>query len=142
MSNGLNSCSFIGRLGQEPEIKYTQAGKAVANISLAVGESYKDKEGVKQEVTEWVRVVFFGALADICAKYLNKGAQIYVSGKMRTRKWTDNSGQTKYSTEIVAQELRMLGGKDNNQTSDAYSQPQAKSDPIANFNPDTDDIPF
>jgi len=126
MSTGINVCTFIGRLGQEPEIKYTQAGKAVATLSLAVGESYKDKSGQKVETTEWIRVVFFGALADICEKYLNKGAQIYVSGKMRTRKWTDNNNQTRYSTEIVAQELRMLGGKAENTQS--YSQPAKNVD--------------
>jgi len=147
MSTGLNNCNFIGRLGQEPDIKYTQQGKAVANLSLAVGETHKDASGKKIEQTEWIRITFFGALAEIAEKYLNKGSQIYVSGKMRTRKWTDNNGQTRYSTEIVGQDMRMLGGKQDNQASASYSQPQQgqvspQNQAIANELGVDDQIPF
>lgn len=110
----LNRCDFIGRLGQDPELRYTKDGKAVANLSLAVSETWKDKQGQKQEKTEWVRVSAFGRLAEIMGEYLRKGSQVYVSGKMQTRKWQDNNGQDRYTTEILANELQMLGGKTPN----------------------------
>lgn len=107
MANDLNRCEFIGRLGKDPDTRYAPDGGAVCNFSLAVGWKTKEKEGV-----EWVRIVAFGNLAQICADYLTKGKQVYVSGRMTTRKWTDkDSGQDRYSTEIVADQMQMLGGK-------------------------------
>lgn len=107
MSNDLNRCEFIGRLGKDPEVRYSPDGAAVCNFSLAVGWKTKEKEGV-----EWIRIVAFGKLAEICGEYLNKGKQVYVSGRMATRKWTDkDTGQDRYSTEIVADQMQMLGGK-------------------------------
>lgn len=105
MSNDLNLCQFIGRLGQDPETKYTGNGTAVTNISIACGWKSKDKEG-----TEWVRVVAFGKLAEIMQQYLNKGSQVYISGRFKTDKY-DKDGETRYSTSIVADRLQMLGGK-------------------------------
>lgn len=101
MANDLNLCQFIGRLGQDPETRYSQAGQAFTNLSLAVGKSWKDKQGQKQERTEWVRVVLIGKIAEVAGQYLTKGSRIYVSGEMSTRKWQDQSGQDKYTTEIM-----------------------------------------
>lgn len=129
MSNDLNSCSFIGRLGKDPEVKYMPSGDAVANVSLAVGWKTKEKEG-----TEWVPVVFFGKLAEIVAKYLTKGSQVYVSGHFRTRKWTDKDGNDRYTSEIVADRMQMLGSKPRD---DGDVPQQEQSGPEFN-----DDIPF
>lgn len=107
MANDLNRCEFIGRLGKDPETRHAPDGGAICNFSLAVGWKTSGKEG-----TEWVRVVAFGKLAEICGEYLTKGKQIYVSGRMTTRKWADkDTGQDRYSTEIVADHLQMLGTK-------------------------------
>jgi len=109
MSNDLNRCEFIGRLGKDPDVRYSPDGAAVCNFSLAVGWKTKEKEGV-----EWVRVVAFGKLGEICGEYLTKGKQVYVSGRMTTRKWTDkDSGQDRYSTEIVADQMQMLGARED-----------------------------
>jgi single-strand DNA-binding protein len=126
MANDLNCCSFIGRLGNEPETKAMPNGDMVTNISIAVGESWKDKNGQKQEATEWVRVVAFRKLAEIIGQYLGKGDLVYISGKMKTRKWQDQSGNDRYSTEIVANNMQMLGGKKDNQQQEtvARQQPQ------------------
>ena len=97
----MNYCSFIGNLGKDPEIRQTQSGETVANLSLAVSEKWTDKSGQKQERTEWVRVVVWGKLADICEKYLKKGSQVFIAGKLQTQKWTDKSGNDRYTTEIV-----------------------------------------
>jgi single-strand DNA-binding protein len=110
----LNQCNFIGRLGRDPEIRTTQSGAKVANFSLAVSEKYKDKSGQKQEKTEWVNVVCWNeGLISVIESYLSKGTQVYISGKMQTRKWSDQSGNNKYTTEIVMQgfdsKLIMLG---------------------------------
>lgn len=121
MANDLNLCQFIGRLGKSPEQRYLASGDAVVNFSLAVGWKGKDKEGV-----EWVSVVAFGKLAEIIAKYCDKGHQVYVSGKIRTRKWQDKDGNDKYTTEIVADQLQMLGGK--NDGDQRPSQDQSKPD--------------
>jgi single-strand DNA-binding protein len=111
MANDLNQCNFIGRLGNEPDVRYLPNGDAVANISIAVGESWKDKQGQKQERTEWIRVVAFRKLGEIVGQYLNKGSKVYISGKMVTRKWTDKEGIERYSTEIVANNMQMLDSK-------------------------------
>ena len=111
MSNDLNQCNFIGRLGQDPETKYTASGSAVTNISIACGWKSKDKEG-----TEWIRVTAFGKLAEIMAQYLNKGSQVYIQGRYKTDKY-DKNGETRYSTSIIADQMQMLGGKSEVQSS-------------------------
>lgn len=115
MAKGINKVILVGTLGKDPEIKYTSGGSAVANISLATNERWKDKEGQTQERTEWHRIVIWGKLAEIAAEYLKKGAQAYFEGKIQTRKWQDQSGQDRYSTEIVAHEMQMLGGRTDSQ---------------------------
>ncbi|WP_298136072.1 single-stranded DNA-binding protein [Acidiferrobacter sp.] len=112
MARGINKVILVGNLGRDPEIRYVPNGGAVANLNIATSESWKDKAtGEKQERTEWHRVVFFGKLAEIASEYLKKGAQIYVEGRLQTRKWQDKSGQDRYTTEIVGSELQMLGGR-------------------------------
>jgi len=131
MSKGVNKAIILGNLGQDPEVRYTQAGAAITTISIATTSVWTDKAtGQKTEATEWHRVVFFNRLADIAGEYLRKGSQVYVEGALRTRKWQDQQGQDKYTTEIVASELQMLGGKrdgDNAQGEQQYEpapQPQ------------------
>ena len=110
----VNKCIFIGNLGRDPEMKYTASGEAICNFSIACTESWKDKQtGEKKEMTEWVRISFFGKLAEICGQYLKKGSQVYVEGSMRTRKWTDKDGQERYTTEIRGDVMRILGSKDS-----------------------------
>lgn len=111
MSKDLNKWQGIGRLGNDPEIRYTADGKAVASLTIACGDDYKDKQGNKVEHTEWVRISAFGRLAEIIGEYLKKGSQVYIEGKLRTNKWQDKDGQDRYTTEILANELQMLGGK-------------------------------
>lgn len=124
MSVGINECRFIGNLGKDPELRYTQAGSAVANLSVGVNEEWKDKQtGQKQSRTEWVRIIAFGRLAEIMGQYLTKGDQVYVSGRMQTRKWTDQNGQDRYTTEIVASQMKMLGVRQDGQQ-DANQPPQ------------------
>jgi single-strand DNA-binding protein len=112
MARGINKVILIGNLGDDPEVRYTAGGSAVANVRLATSESWKDKEsGEKQERTEWHRVVFFGRLAEIVAEYLKKGSQVYVEGRIQTRKWQDKEGADRWTTEIVANDMQMLGGR-------------------------------
>jgi len=113
--SSLNKVMLIGNLGKDPEVRYSQSGGAVTNISIATTERYKDKQtGQQKEVTEWHRVVFFNRLAEIAGEYLKKGAVCFVEGQMRTRKYTDGNGIEKYTTEIVGSSMKMLGGRDNN----------------------------
>ncbi|MDH3282714.1 MAG: single-stranded DNA-binding protein, partial [Gammaproteobacteria bacterium] len=103
---------LVGHLGRDPEVRYSANGAAIANVSVATSESWKDKQsGETQERTEWHRVVFFGRLAEIVAEYLKKGSQVYVEGRLQTRKWQDQSGNDRYTTEIVASDMQMLGGR-------------------------------
>ncbi|MBF8269957.1 MAG: single-stranded DNA-binding protein [Gammaproteobacteria bacterium] len=112
MARGINKVILIGNLGNDPEVRYTASGAAVANVNIATSESWKDKEtGEQQDRTEWHRIVFFGRLAEIVAEYLKKGSQIYVEGRLQTRKWQDKEGHDRYTTEIVAGEMQMLGGR-------------------------------
>lgn len=133
MSKDLNLCQFIGRLGQDPEVKYTPSGTAVANLSIACGDDYKDKDGQKVQQTNWIRVVMWGRLAEIAGEYLSKGSQVYISGKQVTRKWQDKEGRDQYTTEVVANNLQMLGSKGGD-----HSQPE----PAAERDDFDDDIPF
>lgn len=107
---GVNKVILVGTLGKDPEVRYSQDGAAITNISVATSESWKDKSGEQQERTEWHRVVFFGKLAEIAGQYLKKGSQVYVEGSIRTRKWQGQDGKDNYTTEIVAEQMQMLGG--------------------------------
>jgi single-strand DNA-binding protein len=111
MARGINKVILVGNLGNDPETKYSQAGSAITTISVATSESWKDKNGEQQERTEWHRVKFFGRLAEIAGEYLKKGAQVYIEGAIRTEKYTDKAGVEKYATDIIANEMQMLGGR-------------------------------
>ena len=110
MARGINKVILVGTLGKDPEVRYSQAGAALTSVSIATNESWKDKNGEKQERTEWHRVKFFGRLAEIAGEYLKKGGQVYIEGSLRTEKYTDKQGVEKYSTDIIANEMQMLGG--------------------------------
>jgi len=112
MARGVNKVILVGNLGKDPEVRHMPNGNAVANITLATSESWKDKtSGEQQEKTEWHRIVMFRRLGEIAGEYLKKGSQVYIEGKLQTRKWQDNSGNDRYTTEIVASEMQMLGGR-------------------------------
>lgn len=165
---GVNKAIILGRLGQDPEIRYFQDGTAVANFSVATSETWNDKQsGEKKEKTEWHRIVAHRRLAEICGQYLTKGSQVYIEGKIETRQWTDKEGQTRYTTQINASTMQMLGGNQsgsqapNHPPSAApqqryaqqapqaqqYAQPAAPQQqqfppPGAGYGPPDDDIPF
>lgn len=107
----VNKAIIIGNLGKDPEMRYMPSGDAICNFSLATTDSWKDKNGEKQEKTEWHRIAMFGKLAEIAGEYLKKGSQVYVEGRIQTRKWTNKDGQDQYTTEIVADKMQMLGGR-------------------------------
>jgi len=112
MARGVNKVILVGNLGKDPETRYMPSGSAVTNLTLATSESWKDKQtGDQQERTEWHKIAMFGRLAEIAAEYLRKGSQVYIEGKLRTRKWQDKEGKDRYTTEIVADEMQMLGSK-------------------------------
>jgi single-strand DNA-binding protein len=153
MARGVNKVTLIGNLGNDPEVRYGKNGNAIANISLATAESWRDKDsGEQQERTEWHRVVFFGRLAEIVSEYLHKGSQVYVEGRLQTNKWQDKEGNDRYTTQIVANEMQMLGGRGgstNNQepavekSTDASSEQNKQSSPNQSSTDDFDeDIPF
>ena len=143
MSNDLNQCSFIGRLGKPVETRYMTTGKAVCNFSIAVGSSYKDASGEKKDQTEWINLVAYDKAAEICAEYLVKGSLIFVSGKMKTRKYTTKEGAEKYSTEIIVDKMQMLGGKsaESNDAAPARSAPAKQQQQQAPEDYDSD-VPF
>lgn len=131
----VNKVILIGNLGAEPEQRFLPSGEAVCNIRIATTESWKDKSGAKQEHTEWHSVGFFGKLAEVAAQYLKKGAPVYVEGRIKTRKWKDKEGNDRYSTEIVADRMQLLGSKQSEE------KPAPKGKPA--FNGDDDEtIPF
>ena len=151
MARGVNKVILIGNLGNDPDIRYTASGAAVANISLATAETWRDKDsGEQQERTEWHRVVFFGRLAEIVGEYLKKGSQIYVEGRLQTRKWQDKEGNDRYSTEIVANEMQMLGSRSgaggsssNYEPSSAKNESAPEKSSSKNMDEEfDDDIPF
>ncbi len=112
MARGINKVILVGNLGQDPETRYMPSGGAVTNISVATSESWKDKQtGEQKDRTEWHRVAMFNRLAEVAAEYLRKGSQVYIEGKIRTRKWQDKDGNDRYTTEIIADEMQMLGGR-------------------------------
>lgn len=129
MARGINKVILVGTLGQDPEVRYLPSGGAVTNVSIATNESWKDKQtGQQQERTEWHRIVFFNRLAEIAGEYLKKGSQVYVEGKLQTRKWQAQDGTDRYSTEIVANEMQMLGGRQGmGSSNDEYNQAPAQS---------------
>ncbi len=160
MARGVNKVILIGNLGADPEVRYMPSGGAVTNIRMATAESWKDKQtGERQEKTEWHRVVFFGRLAEIAGEYLKKGSQVYIEGRLQTRKWQGQDGQDRYTTEIVANEMTMLGGgpaaggrggqggqssgydNDHNQDS-GPSEPASQESASAPADDFDDDIPF
>ncbi len=110
-SRGVNKVILVGNLGNDPEVRYMPNGNAVANLSIATSESWKDQQGNMQERTEWHRVTMYRRLAEIAGEYLKKGSQIYLEGKLQTRKWQDQQGQDRYTTEIIADQMQMLGGR-------------------------------
>lgn len=112
MARGVNKVILVGNLGRDPEVRYTASGSAVANVTIATTDSWKDKStGEKNEKTEWHRVVMFARLGEIAGEYLKKGSQVYIEGRLQTRKWQDREGQDRYTTEIVANDMQMLGGR-------------------------------
>ena len=148
-SRGINKVILVGNLGNDPEHRVLPSGGGVTNISLATSESWKDKtSGEQKERTEWRRVVFFNRLSEIAAEYLRKGSKVYVEGTLRTRKWQDQSGQDRYTTEIVGAEMQMLDSRGATQDGGGYqSAPAASSPAPAAANPEPidfpeDDIPF
>lgn len=152
----VNKVILIGNLGRDPEVRYMPSGDAVANITIATTETWKDKGGEKQEQTEWHRVAMFGKTAEIAGEYLKKGSQVYIEGKLQTRKWTDKEGQERYTTEIRADRMQMLGSRSGGSermapTEDDASPPRPASAPAkkpagagksGNFDDLEDDIPF
>lgn len=158
MARGINKVILIGNLGADPETRYMPSGGAVTNVNLATSDQWKDKQtGQPQERTEWHRVVFFNRLAEIAGEYLRKGSKVYVEGSLRTRKWQDQSGQDRYTTEIVASEMQMLdsrgsqggmsgdpgyGGYDSAPSAAPSSVPQSAPAASSTFDPSDDDIPF
>jgi len=145
----LNKVMLIGNLGRDPEVRYMSSGDPVATLALATTSVWNDKNGQRQESTEWHRVIFFGKQAEICQQYLKKGSSIYVEGKIQTRKWTDNQGIEKFTTEIVLQNfnstLQILDSRDRNSSSDSYSSggssAKSRNNDIAVEEHD-DEIPF
>jgi single-strand DNA-binding protein len=158
----VNKVILVGRLGKDPETRYMTNGEAVTNVTLATSENWKDKNGEKQEKTEWHNLVFYRRLAEIAGEYLKKGSQIYVEGKIQTRKWQDKEGKDRYTTEIVVNEMQMLGSKtgagsfevvENQPSAQARGAAAAKpaaapagpstgSGQARNFDNFDDDIPF
>lgn len=156
----VNKVTIIGNLGRDPEVRYTPGGAAVCNISIATTRNWKSKEtGEKVEETEWHRVVFYDRLAEIAGEFLRKGKAVYVEGRLKTRKWQDKEGRDNYTTEIIAEQMQLLGGRDNVADGDGASYgsgrsasaepvasktaaPVAKSTPSSSFDDMDDDIPF
>jgi len=147
----LNRVQLIGNLGQDPEVRYTNAGKAVCNFSVATSSTWKDAEGSPQEKTEWHRVVAWGKLAEICSQYLAKGRKVFVEGRLQTRKWQGQDGNDRYTTEIVIENMIMLGGREG-ANSGGGNRPAASGGGFAPVEKpaaaaggkgfDDDDIPF
>ena len=145
MAGGVNKVILVGNLGADPDMKYTPSGQAVCELRLATNESWNDKNGQKQEKVEWHRVVVWGKRAEVCSKYLSKGRQIYVEGRIQTRTYDDKQGQKRYITEIVANDVQFLGGKGGGENSapsmPADDAPSGGGNVFGGGGPD-DDIPF
>lgn len=147
MARGVNKVILIGNLGDSPELRQTQSGTSVCNMSLATNESYTDSDGNEVQNTEWVDVVAWAGLAEVCNEYLQKGSQVYFEGKLQTREWEDGDGNTRYSTEVKATEMMFLDGRRDDPDAGTTKHPgDEKTDPRAHepeetFEPD-DDLPF
>lgn len=147
--SSLNKAMIIGRLGQDPEVRYTQSNTAVANMSIATSERYKDKQGEWQESTEWHRVVAWGRTAEVCQEYLSKGSQVYIEGPIQTRKWEDKEGRERYTTEVKALTMTMLDSKGENAGGQGPSpsqpddkKPVGSSADLNDVDDMEDDLPF
>lgn len=146
----VNRVTILGNLGQDPTVRYSPDGAAVTNISIATTSSWKDKNsGEKREETEWHKVVFYGRLAEIAGEYLKKGKPVYVEGRLKTRKWQNKEGVDQYTTEVIADSMQLLGGREESAQTPApqqrqapAAQPQAQRQPAANLADMDDDIPF
>ena len=143
---GINKVILVGNLGKDPEVRYLEGGTAVANFPIATSETYKDRtSGEKKVATEWHNIVLWRRLAEIAEKYLKKGSQVYIEGKLKTRRWQDKDGNNRYTTEIVGDNLQMLGKKDESSSNSTYTeQPtNSKTTPeIEDNNNEVDDLPF
>jgi single-strand DNA-binding protein len=148
MARGVNKAIIVGNVGQDPEVRYMPSGSAVAELSVATTEQWKDKQsGERQERTEWHRITFFGRLAEIVGEYVKKGSQVYVEGSIRTEKWQDKNGQDRYTTKIIANEMQMLGGRGGGSASFGDSggpgpSPSSGGAPQGGNDNFDDDIPF
>ncbi|MBU8922843.1 MAG: single-stranded DNA-binding protein [Bacteroidales bacterium] len=140
--SGVNKAILVGNLGQDPEMRATTSGTQVANFSLATSENFKNREGERETRTEWHRVVAFGKLAEICGQYLKKGKQVYIEGRIQTRNWEDQSGNKRYSTEIIANQMVMLGRAGDGGYSPSESQETPNKDGGSQAPADDDDLPF
>ena len=140
----LNKVMLIGRLGRDPEVRQTQSGTAVANFSLATNRVWRDRDGNKQEETEWHQIVVWGRQAEVAGQYLTKGRQVFIEGRIQTRSWDDrNTGEKKYRTEIVAENFQMLGGRDDvSDSGPSYEPDQGPSSGGFDAGAEDDDIPF
>ena len=143
MARGVNKVILVGTLGADPDTRYTPSNAAVTNLSIATNESWKDKQsGEQKEKTEWHRVVMFNRLAEIATEYLRKGSQVYIEGKIQTRKWEDKEGNDRWTTEIVANQLEMLGERMSSGSNQPNNMDQSKSNSSFNDEGFDDDIPF
>lgn len=142
----VNKVMVLGRLGQDPELKYTPSGMAVCNFTVATSETWNDKAGQKQERTEWHRIVVWGKLAELCNQYLSKGKQTFVEGSLQTRSWDDKDGTKRYTTEVVAKSVQFIGSSTNKENSNHETHEQMELAPEYDISTDTnftrDDIPF
>jgi single-strand DNA-binding protein len=140
---GINKVILIGRLGSDPEVRYTPSGVAVANFNIATSEEWKDKDsGEKKERTEWHRIVAWRKLGEICGEYLSKGKQVYIEGRLQTRDWEDRDGNKRYTTEIVASDVQFLGARDSSESARPRSTTSTDYQGVPAQGPADDDIPF
>jgi single-strand DNA-binding protein len=137
--SGVNKVILVGRLGRDPEVRYTPSGTAVANFSIATSEQWNNKDGEKQERTEWHKIVAWRRLGEICGEYLHKGSQIYIEGRLQTRDWEDRDGNKRYTTEVIAQSMQMLGSADKGGKAETTGERFPVEEPIT---VPEDDIPF
>ncbi len=141
-SNSVNKVILVGRLGQDPEVRYTQGGTAVASLSIATDEIWKDQSGERQRRTEWHRIVAWSKLAEICGQYLSKGRLVYIEGRLQTRSWQDKEGNKRYTTEVRADNMVMLGGRSEEGQAAPPAQPAAAAAAGSDSGTSDDDIPF
>lgn len=143
MARGINKVILVGNLGNDPDVRYTSSGSAIANMTVATSETWKDKQtGDKNEKTEWHRVVLFSRLGEIAGEYLRKGSKVYIEGRLQTRKWQDKNGQDRYTTEIIANDLQMLDSKGSQEQSHPQHSQPSQSQSEQGYDDFSDDIPF